>query len=69
MLSYLYDPISSDACLLDIQNSTWYYQRYIGLSGLFSYPTLPYPALCSPSFFITAVLPTTIFLTLAAVEV
>jgi len=44
MLSYLY-PISSDAtCLHDIQNSTWY-QRYIGLSGLSSYPSFPISAL------------------------
>jgi hypothetical protein len=35
--SYLY-PISSDACLRDIQNSTRYHP-YIGLPGLFSYPT------------------------------
>jgi len=43
MLSYLY-PISSDAtCLHDIQNSTWY-QRYIGLRGLSSYPSFPISA-------------------------
>jgi Tubulin C-terminal domain len=46
-LSYLY-PISSHACLRDIQNFTWYHP-YIGLPGLFSYPTLPYSALCLPS--------------------
>ena len=43
MLSYLC-LISSDACLHDIQNSTWY-QRYIGLPGLPSYPSLPISAL------------------------
>jgi Tubulin C-terminal domain len=40
--------ISLHVCLRDIQNFTWYHP-YIGLSGLFSYPTLPYSAFCLPS--------------------
>ena len=68
MLSYLC-PISSDAtCLHDIQNSTWY-QRYIGLPGPSSYPSLPISAFRHHFHHRCLPIPTTIFLPLAAVEV